>query len=160
VEVMVEKVTGGKVLPREVVRQIAAAFDATAEPRVFCHNDLLAANFLRAPDRIWLLDWEYAGVNDRYFDLGNLATNNELDGDAEVALLEHYFGSITPRRRARLALMKIMSDFREAMWAVVQQGISSLDHDYVDYARKNFDRLLSNASAPGYRQLLSDAAEE
>ncbi len=56
--------------------------------------------------------------------------------------------------------MKIMSDFREAMWAVVQQGISSLDHDYVDYARKNFERLLSNASAPGYRQLLIDAAEE
>ena len=56
--------------------------------------------------------------------------------------------------------MKIMSDFREAMWAVVQQGISTLDLDYVDYAATNFERLLANASAPGYRRLLADAAEE
>ena len=90
---------------------------------------------------------------------GNLATNNALDEPGEIALLERYFGSVTPRRRARLALMKIMSDFREAMWAVVQQGISSLDVDYVDYARKNFDRLLANASAPGYGRMLADAAK-
>jgi thiamine kinase-like enzyme len=138
--------------------EIEAAFAASPEPRRPCHNDLLAANFIGSGDHLVILDWEYAGMNDRYFDLGNLATNNELDDDAEVALLEHYFGSVTPRRRARLALMKIMSDFREAMWAVVQQGISSLDHDYVEYARKNFERLLSNASAPGYRRLLAVAA--
>ena len=45
------------------------------------------------------------------------------------------------------------------MWAVVQQGISSLEVDYVDYARRNFDRLLANAAAPGYGRLLADAAE-
>jgi thiamine kinase-like enzyme len=139
--------------------EIEAAFDASPEPRRPCHNDLLAANFIGAGDRLVILDWEYAGMNDRYFDLGNLATNNGLDDEAEIALLDRYFGSTTPRRRARLALMKIMSDFREAMWAVVQQGISSLDHDYVDYAGKNFERLLANASAPGYRRLLADAAE-
>ena len=147
-------------LAAERAAEIEAAFDASPEPRCPCHNDLLAANFIASGDRLVILDWEYAGMNDRFFDLGNLATNNELDEDAQEALLGNYFGSVTPRRRARLALMKIMSDFREAMWAVVQQGISSLDHDYVDYARKNFERLLSNASAPGYRQLLIDAAEE
>jgi thiamine kinase-like enzyme len=145
-------------LASERAAEIEAAFAASAEPRRPCHNDLLAANFIGSGERLVILDWEYAGMNDRYFDLGNLATNNELDDDAEFALLEHYFGSVTPRHRARLALMKIMSDFREAMWAVVQQGISSLDHDYVDYARKNFERLLSNASAPGYRRLLAVAA--
>jgi hypothetical protein len=50
-----------------------------------------------------------------------------------------------------------MSDFREAMWGVVQQGISTLDVDYVAYASSHFDRLLTNASAPGYRRLLTDA---
>ena len=139
--------------------EIETAFAASPEPRCPCHNDLLAANFLGAGDRLVILDWEYAGMNDRYFDLGNLATNNGFDEHAERALLECYFGSVTPRRRARLSLMKIMSDFREAMWAVVQQGISSLDHDYVDYARKNFERLLANAASPGYGRLLADAAE-
>ena len=138
--------------------EIEAAFAASPEPRCPCHNDLLAANFIASGHRLVILDWEYAGMNDRYFDLGNLATNNELDEPAEIALLDQYFGSVTPRRQARLALMKIMSDFREAMWAVVQQGISALDVDYVAYAAKNFDRLLVNASAPGYRHLLADAA--
>jgi thiamine kinase-like enzyme len=143
--------------------EIEAAFDASPEPRRPCHNDLLAANFIASPDRrgdrLVILDWEYAGMNDRYFDLGNLATNNSLDEQAEITLLESYFGSVTPRHRARLELMKIMSDFREAMWAVVQQGISTLDFDYVDYAGSHFERLLANASAPGYGRLLADAAD-
>jgi thiamine kinase-like enzyme len=146
----------------ERAREIQAAFDASPEPRVPCHNDLLNANFLReqsaTDDRVWLLDWEYAGMNERSFDLGNLAVNNELDADGETVLLEAYFGAATPRGRARLALMKIMSDLREAMWGVVQQGISTIDFDYVEYAGKHFDRLLGNASAPGYRALLDDAA--
>ena len=142
--------------------EIEAAFGASPELRRPCHNDLLAANFIGSGDggRLVILDWEYAGMNDRYFDLGNLATNNGLDEDAERMLLEQYFGSVTSRSRARLALMKIMSDFREAMWAVVQQGISTLDVDYVEYAGSHFERLLANASAPGYRRLLADAAAD
>jgi thiamine kinase-like enzyme len=138
--------------------EIEAGFAASPEPRRPCHNDLLAANFIAAGDRLVILDWEYAGMNERTFDLGNLATNNALDAEGEHVLLESYFGSVTPRHRARLALMKIMGDFREAMWAVVQQGISSLDVDYVDYAGSHFDRVLTNASAPGFRHLLADAA--
>ena len=143
----------------ERAREIEAAFDASPEPRVACHNDLLNANFLRDGQRVWLLDWEYAGMNDRFFDLGNYAVNNELDNDAEDALLIAYFGDVTPRRRARLTLMKIMSDLREAMWGVVQQGISTLDFDYVGYAAKHFDRLLTNATDAGYGALLDAAAE-
>ena len=75
------------------------------------------------------------------------------------ALLTEYFGSVTPRRLARLALMKVMSDLREAMWGVVQQGLSSLDFDYVDYADRHFDRLLANAAAPGFGALLDAAAQ-
>ena len=138
--------------------EIEAAFGATPEPRRACHNDLLGANFIASGERLVILDWEYAGMNDRYFDLGNLATNNDLDTASEAILLEAYFGSVTSRHRARLALMKIMSDFREAMWAVVQQGISSLDVDYVEYARTHFDRLLTRASTAEYHRLLDEAA--
>ena len=134
----------------EVAHRIEQAFVASPEPPVPCHNDLLNANFLLdrpaidGPGRgMWLLDWEYAGMNDRWFDLGNFATNNELDDAAEHALLVAYFGAASDRRWARLALMKVMSDLREAMWGVVQQGISTLDFDYVDYADRHFDRLLA-----------------
>ncbi len=70
-----------------------------------------------------------------------------------------YHGAVTPRRLARLRLMKILSDAREAMWAVVQQGISTLDFDYTSYADEHFERLLGNATTPGYRALLQHAAQ-
>ena len=68
-----------------------------------------------------IVDWEYAGMDDRYFDLGNLAVNNGLDEDDETRLLEAYLGAPPTRGRlASLRLMRLMSDVREAMWGVVQ----------------------------------------
>ena len=62
-------------------------------------------------------------MGDRYFDLGNFSVNNELDDGGRGALLEAYFGEPpTPRRLAALRLMRFMSDFREAMWGVVQSA--------------------------------------
>ena len=63
-----------------------------------CHNDLLAANFIRGERTIWIVDWEYAGMGDRYFDLGNFSVNNELDEAGQAALLRGLL-----RRGARLA---------------------------------------------------------
>jgi thiamine kinase-like enzyme len=107
------------------------------------HNDLLTANFLRdSGGPIQLIDWEYAGMGDRWFDLGNFAVNNELDDEQEAQLLEAYFGEPPDeRRRATLKLFRFMSDFREAMWGVVQAGVSELDFDFREYAQKHFDRL-------------------
>ncbi len=138
--------------------EIEDAFAVTPEPRVPCHNDLNTANWIADGERMWLLDWEYAGMNERFFDLGALAANNEMDPDAENSLLAAYFGTVTRRHRARLALMKVVSDFREAMWGVVQQAISVLDVDYAVYVDSHFDRLLRNASRPDYGPLLADAA--
>ena len=142
-----------------VAERVRGAFAAAPEPSCPCHNDLLPANFLALPDGgLCLLDWEYAGMNDRYFDLGNFAVNNELDADGEGALVEAYFGAVTPRRLARLRLMKVIRDLREAMWGIVQAGVSTLDVDFVDYAEEHFDRLLDNASHVGFDRLLEDAA--
>ena len=113
----------------------------THEP-VPTHNDLLTANFLLDGEGVRLIDWEYAGMGDRWFDLGNFAVNNELGDEEEAQLLEAYFEEPPDeRRRATLKLFRFMSDFREAMWGVVQRGVSELDFDYDDYAKKHFDRL-------------------
>jgi thiamine kinase-like enzyme len=124
-------------------RSIQAAVDGQAEHEpVPAHNDLLTANFLRNGGRIQLIDWEYAGMGDRWFDLGNFAANNELDEAQEAQLLEAYFGEPADEHRlATLRLFRVMSDFREAMWGVVQSGVSELDFDFTSYARKHFDRL-------------------
>ena len=108
-----------------------------------CHNDLLNANFIRSPSGIRIVDWEYAGIGDRFFDLANFSVNHELSEAETDALLAAYFGEVTDETREHLRLMRFMSDFREAMWGVVQQGISKLDFDYEDYANRHFERALS-----------------
>jgi thiamine kinase-like enzyme len=106
-----------------------------------CHNDLLNANFIADGKRIWIVDWEYAGMGDRFFDLANFSINHELAGEQNDQLLRAYFGQATDEHRRALLLMRFMSDFREAMWGVVQQGISELDFDFVAYADEHFARL-------------------
>lgn len=123
-------------------------------PPVPCHNDLLAANFLSEGDRLYLLDWEYAGMGDPYFDLGNLAANQAMDEGQEAELVRAYFGGLERWRLARLRLMRVMSDFREAMWGFVQSAVSALDFDFLDYARQHYDRLRTALMAPSLRREL------
>ena len=123
------------------------------------HNDLLAANFLDAGDRVVIVDWEYAGMGDPFFDLGNFAVNNELTDADEERLLEAYFGEpATPRRKAALKLFRFMSDFREAMWGVVQTSVSELDFDFPDYADKHFKRLTETGRRPALPHLARGGA--
>ena len=139
--------------------RVEAAFDVNPAPLTTCHNDLLNANFLRDGDHTWVVDYEYAGMGDPFFDLGNLAVNNDLDDPAGELLLRLTHGEVRDRHRARLALMRVMSDYREAMWGVVQQAISELDEDFEAYARKHFDRLLANAVALPLDDLLAAAGD-
>jgi thiamine kinase-like enzyme len=137
---------------------IEDAFTRSPEHERPCHNDLLAPNFLRGDGHLWLVDYEYAGMGDPFFDLGNLSINNGLSDDAQERLLRHYVGRPSDRDRARLKLMRIMSDFREAMWGVVQQGLSTLDIDYVEYAEMHFARLARSMADERFERWLREAA--
>ena len=119
-------------------------------PLLPCHNDLLNANFITDGDHLWLVDWEYAGMGDPFFDLGNFAVNHELTEEAEHALLSAY-GIDDPDA---LVLMRFMSDFREAMWGVVQLAISELDFDFRAYAEEHFERLARTAAEPRFARAL------
>jgi thiamine kinase-like enzyme len=125
-----------------------------AQPLRPCHNDLLNANFIDDGESIRIVDWEYAGMGDVFFDLANFSINHEF-GDAEnEALLTAYFGELRPDDLAALRLMRFMSDFREAMWGVVQQGISELDFDFEAYANEHFERLERTAADPAFQEAL------
>jgi len=137
--------------------RIQAVLQGPDHELVSCHNDLLPANFLLTDGRVTIVDWEYAGMGDRFFDLGNLAVNNELDDDDEERLVAAYFGARSPRRLAALRLMRVMSDFREAMWGAVQDVVSELDFDYRAYRDEHFERLLAAIDAPAFERSLADA---
>jgi thiamine kinase-like enzyme len=122
-----------------------------------CHNDLLNANFIDAGNELRIVDWEYAGMGDVFFDLANFSINHELGSSEDEFLLEAYFGRVERRDLASLGLMRFMSDFREAMWGVVQQGISELEFDFVGYAREHFERLEETAGRPEFDEALEAA---
>ena len=137
-----------------------ACLAAPLEPRP-CHNDLLNANFIDDGARVRIVDWEYAGLGDPFFDLGNFSINHELTPEEDATLLSTYdgvAGAPRPERLARLTLMRVVSDFREAMWGVLQQGISTLDVDFVAYAAEHFDRLIANSSTATFERALREAA--
>jgi len=145
---------------RAGARRICAALDP-AHPEhaaVPCHNDLLPGNFIHDGERLRIVDWEYAGMGNRYFDLANLSVNNGLSVAGDEWLLECYWGEPCTRRRlAAVRLMRIMSDFREAMWGVVQSAISDIDFDFAAYAEEHFERVRSGFEDPRFAVWLEDA---
>jgi thiamine kinase-like enzyme len=124
-----------------------------------CHNDLLNANFLD-DGSIRIVDWEYAGMGDRFFDLANFSVNHEFVVDDDRRFLGAYFGIEREADVADLRLMRYMSDFREAMWGVLQSGISDLDFDFNGYAARHFVRMEGTASDPDFKRYLSRPSVE
>jgi thiamine kinase-like enzyme len=147
-------------LPEKLERYLAKSreietvlYRAPLQPRP-CHNDLLNGNFINDGTRLRILDWEYAGMGDIFFDLGNFAVQHEFSDGQDESLLRAYFGTPTDSQRAHQKLMKIMSDLREAMWAQVQRGVSKLDFDYKGYGQQYFDRFEANTSGSEYNAWL------
>lgn len=131
-----------KLLPELV--EISNALEAAAGPfdMVYGHNDLLAANFLDDGKRLWLIDWDYAGFNSPLFDLGGLASNNELTEAQEIWLLENYFEApVSSELLHRYTAMKCASLLRETMWSMVSEVSSDIDFDYATYTTENLARF-------------------
>lgn len=112
-------------------------------PIVFGHHDLLPANFLDDGQRLWLIDYEYAGFGTGMFDLAGAASNAGMTADETDALLLAYLGRApTPAFRRAFDAMQCTSLLREAMWAMVSDlHLSAPGADYRAYARENLQRL-------------------
>ncbi len=129
-------------LPR--LQKLAAQLEAAIGPDecVFCHNDLLPANFIADERRLWLIDWDYAGFGSPLFDLGGLASNSGLDADQRCWLIEDYFGrTLTDALARQVSAMSAASLLREALWSLVQETHSTLAFDYPAYTAENLARF-------------------
>jgi thiamine kinase-like enzyme len=112
-------------------------------PIVFGHNDLLPANFLDDGERLWLIDFEYAGFNTAMFDLAGIASNAEMSETEADSLLAAYFGAEADMGlRKAFAAMQCASLLREAMWSLVSElHLDAPGADYVAYTAENLERL-------------------
>ena len=137
----------------EMYHRIAAIETAVTGHEILrpCHNDLWEFNLIDDGAMVRIIDWEYAGMGDVYFDLANFAIHH-MFGDAEdEALLRAYFGEPSPAGAARLRLLKIVAELREAMWAVVAQHLAvtaASGFDCAGYAMTHFGRCRSALEDP------------
>lgn len=123
----------------EKLEQKSGPFDL-----VFGHNDLLCGNILDDGNRLWLIDFDYAGFNSPLFDLGGLASNNGLNEKQEIQMLELYFEApVNQTLLRRYEAMKCASLLRETMWSMVSEIKSEIDFDYVTYTAENYSRFKS-----------------
>ena len=161
----VDAVAHGAVLPdghgrlATLMNEIEAVFVRVGASPVPCHNDLLPANVLFDGERPWLIDYEYAGMNEAMFDLANLSVNAGFDGAADARLLGRYSGRApSESARAQLVLMKVVSEMREGMWALVQQGISRLTgFDFGTYAAERLANCRAQAGSTVFGDALAGA---
>jgi thiamine kinase-like enzyme len=145
---------------RGTIDRIEAALHRAPVAPVPCHNELMGENVVIDDGRVWLLDYEYAGMGDPFFDLGDLAAANDLPEADEGSLLSAYLGEVTDGARARLGLMRIVSEFREAAWALVQQAISPLAIDFAGHADAALARCLNQAADPRLADWLDAVAAD
>jgi thiamine kinase-like enzyme len=122
----------------DAARQVLSERPAALVP---CHNDPLAENFLDAPDRMYLVDWEYAGMNDPMWDLGDLSVEAGFGPEQDDALLRAYFDGGPPaEQRGRMILAKGLCDLVWTLWGLLQVMNDNPADDFWAYSINRFER--------------------
>jgi thiamine kinase-like enzyme len=124
-------------------------------PLVPCHCDPLCENFLDDGARMWIVDWEYSGMNDPMWDLGDLSVEAGFDGDQDRAMLAAYFdGPAPPAEAARMVIYKAMCDLLWTLWGLIQLANDNPADDFRAYADGRFARCRALMTSPEFRQAL------
>jgi len=135
----------------KIVDQIEAAMERDKPAPVACHNDLLSENFLiDKTGRMWIIDWEYGGMTDPFFDLGDFCTEHPFSSEEERLILTTYCGGMDEHRYCRMMLHKLTADLWWTIWAMIQTKLSTIDFDFYEYGMNRTRRFLTNAGHADY----------
>jgi thiamine kinase-like enzyme len=121
-----------------------------------CNNDLLAANFIDDGKNVSIIDYEYSGNNDPYFELGNMWSECHLTLDQLEELVEAYDGAPSGSHLARARLWGLMSQYGWTLWASIQDATSQMDFDFWSWGMEKYERAEATFAGPGLEQLLAD----
>ncbi|WP_137291900.1 phosphotransferase [Nocardioides dongxiaopingii] len=142
---------------------VRRALAVGAGPLVPCNNDLLAANFIDGSDdsgpRVWLIDYEYSGDNDAFFELGNTATECDLTSDQTDAWVEAYLrpvGGPTRADLARVRLQMLCSEYGWSLWGFIQAATSPLGFDFRAWGQERLDKAEAAFRGPDLPRLLTE----
>ena len=137
-------------------RSLRAADMTRANPTVPCHNDLLAANFLEDGEKVWLIDYEYSGNNDACFELGNIWRECRLSLEQLEELVAAYYGRARRHQLGRARLQGTVSQYGWTLWGCIQNGSSTLDFDFWEWATERYDNAVAELTGPDFDRLLDD----
>jgi thiamine kinase-like enzyme len=151
------KVPAGYAALAPAMARVEAALNRCPEPLVPCHNDLLAANVLDDGGDLMIVDYEYSGMNEASFELGNLVNESRLDHGHLVQIVEAYYGRVDDQLLARAELWGLAGRYAWTLWGAIQHGVSDVDHDFWEFAMERYEPA---AQLLGSRRLqpLLDAA--
>ena len=128
----------------DVVKEAEAvrrALDATPMALAPCHCDPLAENFLDDGARMWIVDWEYSGMNDPLWDLGDVSVEAGFDADQDRAMMEAYCGGEpSAALTGRMVIYKAMCDLLWTLWGLIQFANKNPVDDFWAYATGRFER--------------------
>ena len=142
------------------VRRIEAAMAVRDEGTVPCNNDLLAENFIDTGGAFRLIDYEYSGMNDACFELGNVWSESNLSLDQLDELVTHYYGRRLRNRIARARLWGLMSKYGWTLWASIQDGVSDIDFDFWEWGMEKYERAVAEFDGPDFERLLDEVVRE
>jgi thiamine kinase-like enzyme len=120
---------------------IRAVLAKNPAPLVPCHCDPLCENFLDDGKRMWIVDWEYAGMNDPMWDLGDLSVEGAFTDAQDMELLTSYFGGApSANDHGRMVIYKAMCDLLWTLWGLIQHANKNPADDFAAYALNRFNR--------------------
>ena len=122
----------------EPVKESLEANPTTLAP---CHCDPLCENFLDDGKNMWIVDWEYSGMNDPLWDLGDLSVEAHMSEEQENEMLHAYFGQApTQAQKGRVIIYKAMCDLLWTLWGLIQHADKNPAEDFWAYSIERFER--------------------
>jgi thiamine kinase-like enzyme len=137
----------------EGIRKVLAKKPAALAP---CHCDPLCENFLDDGTRMWIVDWEYSGMNDPMWDLGDLSVEGHFNEAQDAEMLVSYFGGApTAADHGRMVIYKAMCDLLWTLWGLIQHANSNPADDFAAYALNRFNRCKALMASKEFSRHLS-----
>ncbi|HET6967574.1 MAG TPA: choline kinase family protein [Ornithinibacter sp.] len=134
------------------------ALAVAPEALVPCHNDLLAANVLDDGGELRIIDYEYSGMNEPSFELGNAAAEAGLGPEALAELCAAYYGRADPALAARAELWGFLARYGWTLWGMIQDGTSDIEFDFWGWAMDKLEPAARLAHGPRFEDLVTEAA--
>ena len=128
------------------------------ETLVPCHNDLLAANVLDDGGDLRVIDYEYSGMNEPSFELGDAIAEAGLGEEALVELCAAYYGRHDDALVARAELWGWMARYGWTLWGMIQDGSSAIEFDFWQWSMDKLEPATRLATSPRFEALLARAA--